>query len=94
MEARDVLVRPVVTEKTNADMQDGKYWFVVHLKANRTEIKKAVEELFKVKVVSVNTMVSLGKTRRMGRYEGKRPDYKKAIVQLAKGQRIALFEGV
>jgi large subunit ribosomal protein L23 len=93
MEARDILLRPLVTEKTNADMQAGKYWFIVDMRANRTEIKRAVEEVFKVKVVSVNTMVALGKMRRLGRFEGKRPDYKKAVVQLAEGQRITLFEG-
>ena len=94
MEAREILVRPVVSEKTNADMSDGRYVFIVDKRANRTEIKMAVEEVFKVKVDRVNTMNYLGKNRRMGRYEGKRPDFKKAVVTLAAGQRIEMFEGM
>lgn len=94
MDPREILIRPVITEKTNAGMSEGRYVFIVDKRANRTEIKRAVEEIFKVKVESVNTMNLLGKWRRMGRYEGKRPDYKKAIVTLAAGQRIQLFEGM
>lgn len=94
MDARDILIRPVVTEKTNADMQEGRYVFVVDKRANRTQIKNAIEEVFKVKVADVNTMNVLGKFRRMGRYMGKRPDYKKAVITLVEGHRIQLFEGV
>ncbi|MBQ2120265.1 MAG: 50S ribosomal protein L23, partial [Peptococcaceae bacterium] len=64
------------------------------LKANKIEIKKAIEEIFKVKVVDVNTVRINGKMKRMGRYEGKTSDYKKAIVQLAEGDSIEIFEGM
>lgn len=91
---RDVLIRPLITEKTNTMMQDNKYTFVVPLKANKVEIRQAVEQIFKVKVLAVNTVRVMGKTKRMGKTEGKRPDYKKAIVKLAPGQNIEFFEGV
>ena len=91
---RDVLLKPVVTEKTSAMMQENKYTFKVAMNANKTEIAQAVEELFKVKVVSVNTVLVMGKTKRMGKYVGKRSDYKKAIVRLAEGNTIPLFEGM
>ncbi|GBG55995.1 50S ribosomal protein L23 [Sporomusaceae bacterium FL31] len=92
--ARDVLLRPMVTEKTTSLMQDNKYTFVVAPSANKIEIRKAVEEIFKVKVLDVHTIRVLGKTKRMGRTQGKRSDYKKAIVKLAPGERIEFFEGV
>lgn len=92
--ARDILIRPLVTEKSTALMQEGKYTFVVANGANKIEIGAAVEEIFKVKVASVNTVRVLGKTKRMGRTQGKRPDYKKAIVKLAPGESIEFFEGV
>jgi large subunit ribosomal protein L23 len=91
---RNVLIRPVVTEKSTALMQDNKYTFLVPLTANKVEIRQAVEQIFKVKVLAVNTVRVLGKTKRMGRTQGKRSDYKKAIVKLAPGQNIAFFEGV
>ena len=91
---RDVLIRPLVTEKTNAMMQDNKYTFVVPLTVNKVEIRQAVEQIFKVKVLAVYTVRVMGKTKRMGKTEGKRPDYKKAIVKLAPGENIAFFEGV
>jgi large subunit ribosomal protein L23 len=94
MAARDILIRPLITEKSTALMQDNKYTFVVPLKANKVEIRQAVEQLFKVKVLDVNTIRVLGKVKRMGRNQGKRPDYKKAIVKLAPGQRIEFFEGL
>lgn len=94
MEARDILLRPVVSEKTNEDMADGRYVFLVDRRANRTQVKMAVEQIFKVDVARVNTMNYRGKVRRMGRYEGKRPDFKKAVVTLKAGQTIDLFEGV
>ena len=92
--ARDILIRPLVTEQSTALMQEGKYTFVVAKGANKIEIGAAVEEIFKVKVASVNTVRVLGKTKRMGRTQGKRPDYKKAIVKLAPGESIEFFEGV
>lgn len=91
---RDVLIKPVVTEKTTALMQENKYTFLVPLKANKVEVRQAVEKLFKVKVEEVNTIRVEGKIKRMGKHVGKRPDYKKAIVKLAPGERIEFFEGV
>ncbi|CUH95151.1 hypothetical protein P22_1221 [Propionispora sp. 2/2-37] len=92
--ARDILIRPYITEKTTALMADNKYTFIVPLQANKVEIRQAVEQVFKVKVEAVNTLRVLGKTKRMGRTEGKRPDFKKAVVKLAPGERIEFFEGV
>ncbi len=94
MEARDIIIKPVVTEKSIAMMEHNKYVFKVALSANKIEIAKAVEEIFKVKVVKVNTVRINGKVKRMGRYEGKTSDYKKAIVQLAEGDSIEIFEGM
>ena len=74
-------------------MAEGKYVFVVAKAANKIEIAKAVSEIFKVKVAKVNTVNVLGKKKRMGRTQGKRPDYKKAIVKLAPGETIEFFEG-
>lgn len=91
---RDVLIRPLITEKTTTLMQDNKYTFVVPLTANKVEIRQAIEQIFKVKVLDVNTTRVMGKFKRMGRTQGKRPDYKKAIVKLAAGERIEFFEGV
>jgi large subunit ribosomal protein L23 len=91
---RDVLLRPLITEKASSMMQDNKYTFVVPLTANKVEIRQAVENIFKVKVMVVNTVRVMGKTKRMGKTQGKRPDYKKAIVKLAPGQTIEFFEGV
>ncbi|MCL6614572.1 MAG: 50S ribosomal protein L23 [Firmicutes bacterium] len=94
METWMVIKRPIVTEKSTKLMEQNKYCFAVDPKANKQQIKRAVEEIFKVEVVSVNTMRMLGKTKRMGRSEGKRPDWKKAVVTLAPGNRIQFFEGV
>ena len=91
---RDILLRPLITEKTSAMMQDNKYTFKVALGANKVEIRQAVEEIFKVKVVNVNTIRVFGKTKRMGKSIGRRSDYKKAIVKLAEGQTIEFFEGM
>ena len=94
MNARDVIIRPVVTEKATRLMEENKYTFLVPLTVNKVQIRQAVEQIFKVKVIAVNTVRTLGKAKRMGRTEGKRPDYKKAIVKLAPGERIEFFEGV
>ena len=91
---RDIIIRPIVTEKTSDMMKDNKYTFQVATGANKTEIRQAIEAIFNVKVVNVNTIRVLGKTKRMGKYEGKRSDYKKAIVKLAEGNTIPLFEGM
>lgn len=94
MEARDVLIRPIVSEKTTDLMADNKYTFVVALNATKVQVRQAVEQIFNVKVQDVNTIRVMGKTKRMGKTQGKRPDYKKAIVKLAPGERIEFFEGV
>ena len=92
MDARDIIIKPLVTEKSTDLMADGKYVFKVAKKANKVEIGKAVEEIFKVKVTDVNTINVTGKVKRMGRTSGKRSDYKKAIVKLAAGETIEFFE--
>ncbi len=94
MEARDILVKPIITEKTTALMEEGKYTFRVPLAANKIEIRQAVEQIFKVKVEAVNTMRYEGKMKRLGRYQGRRSDWKKAIVTLKPGETIEFFEGV
>ena len=94
MDARDIIIKPVVTEKSIGLMEHNKYVFKVALSANKIEIKKAIEEIFKVKVVDVNTVRVKGKEKRMGRSVGKTSDYKKAIVQLAEGDSIEIFEGL
>ena len=83
MEARDVILRPVLTENTYKGFDSKKYVFVVAKKATKTQVKLAVEELFGVKVEKVNTMNCRGKLKRMGRNEGYTPSFKKAFVQLA-----------
>ena len=84
MRPEDIIIAPVVTEKSNMDMQEGKYTFEVNKKATKVDIANAVEKLFEVKVLKVNTMKVNGKTKRMGRYEGKTSDWKKAIVTIDK----------
>jgi len=91
----DIIIKPMVTEQSMNDMADKKYTFVVSKKANKTEIKKAVEKIFGVKVDKVNTINMLGKYKRMGAHVGKRPDWKKAIVKLtADSKEIEFFEGM
>jgi len=91
----DIIIKPVITEKSMGLISDRKYTFVVDRDANKVEIKKAVEKIFGVKVEKVNTMNVLGKMKRMGRYEGRRPSYKKAIVKLtADSKPIEFFEGL
>ena len=92
MDARDILIRPLITEKSTQLMEEGKYVFVVAKKANTIEIAKAVAEVFNVKVANVNTVNVSGKVKRMGRFVGKRSDYKKAIVKLAPGETIEFFQ--
>ena len=94
MELRDVLIRPVITEKTTILMEEGKYTFRVPLTANKVQIRQAVEKIFNVKVEKVATIRVLGKVKRMGRTQGKRSDYKKAIVTFKAGETIEFFEGV
>ena len=80
MVAEDIILAPVVTEKSTMDMQDGKYTFKVAKKATKVEIKNAVEKLFEVKVLKVNTMIVKGKEKRVGVHQGRTSDWKKAIV--------------
>ncbi|WP_228489101.1 50S ribosomal protein L23 [Raineyella fluvialis] len=89
----DVLLEPVVSEKSYGLIDQNKYTFLVSPGANKTEIKIAVEKVFGVKVVAVNTINRQGKTRRNKFGVGKRPDTKRAIVTVADGQRIDIFGG-
>jgi large subunit ribosomal protein L23 len=90
---RDVLLRPVISEKSYRLADEGKYTFVVMPDANRTQIRQAVESVFGVKVTGVNTLNRQGKRRRTRFGWGKRPDTKRAIVSVAEGDRIDLFGG-
>ena len=90
---RDILLAPVVSEKSYSLLDANKYTFLVHPDANKTEIKIAVEKVFNVKVTSVNTLNRVGKTRRTRYGLGKRKDTKGAIVSLAEGHRIDIFGG-
>ncbi|MGE3268330.1 MAG: 50S ribosomal protein L23 [Chloroflexota bacterium] len=94
MTAHQILVRPVVTEKNTALNEVGKYCFEVALPSNKIEIKRAVEEVFNVHVTGVNIIKVPGKVRRMGRHSGTTRTWKKAIVTLAPGEQIDLFQGV
>ena len=91
----DIIIRPVLTEKSYDGMADKKYAFEVAIGANKTEIKKAVETIFDVKVETVNTMRIEGKLKRQGRTQGRRPERKKAYVKLTEGSKtIEFFEGM
>ncbi|RJQ52893.1 MAG: 50S ribosomal protein L23 [Nitrospiraceae bacterium] len=91
----EVLKGPLLTEKgTLMKEQDNKVLFKVAVNANKIEIRKAVEEIFKVKVDRVTTMNCMGKRKRMGKHEGKRSDWKKAIVTLKEGEKLDFVEGV
>jgi large subunit ribosomal protein L23 len=89
---RDVILRPVISEKSYEMLDENKYTFIVDPRANKTHIKQAVEKIFDVKVLSVNTMNRQGKRKRRGLIVGKRPDTKRAIVTVAPGDRIELFD--
>ena len=82
MIAEEIIVRPIVTEKSNDGLQEGKYTFEVNKKATKVEIAKAVEKLFNVKVLKVNTMTVKGKQKRVGVHVGRTSDWKKAIVTI------------
>ncbi len=93
MAARDIIIRPIVTEKTlTAQEADNKVTFEVKKGANKTEIRQAVEEIFNVKVEKVNTVNTASKAKRMGRYSGTVNGYHKAIVKLAEGYSIDLYD--
>jgi large subunit ribosomal protein L23 len=90
----DVIRRPIDTEKLNRLRdRENKYGFEVDMRASKTEVKQAVESLFKVKVTDVKTAIVRGKRRRIGRSEGMRPNWKKAVVTLKEGDAISIFEG-
>lgn len=90
---RNIIIAPLVTEKSGNQMvAQNSYTFKVSMNANKIEIKKAIERIFSVRVISVNTITMMGKPKRLGKYNGKRPDWKKAIVTLKAGDKIADFE--
>ena len=92
---QDIILKPVITERSMDDLQAGKYTFKVAKDANKSEIKKAVEQLFGVEVAKVNTRNVNGRNKRVGRYFGKTADWKKAIVTLTEGSKnIEFFEGM
>ncbi|WP_170005912.1 50S ribosomal protein L23 [Bacillus fonticola] len=94
MDARDVIKRPVITEHSADLMADKKYTFEVNVRANRTQVKDAIEEIFDVKVEKVNIMNYKGKFKRMGRYNGYTSKRRKAIVKLtADSKDLEIFEG-
>jgi large subunit ribosomal protein L23 len=94
MNEYDIIVRPLITEKSSLLKESGnQYVFEVQRDANKIEIRKAVEKLFKVKVLSVHVTNMEGKKKRLGRFTGKKPDWKKAIVTLKPEDKITIFEG-
>jgi large subunit ribosomal protein L23 len=93
MDARTILIRPVISEKSYALIAEGKYTFRVNDRAHKTQIAHAVEEVFDVKVAGVRTAKVRPKPKRRGLDQGRTRAWKKAIVQLAPGERIELFEG-
>ena len=93
--AHDIIRKPVITEKSMTAMAEKKYTFLVHVNANKVQIKRAVEEVFGVQVAEVRTINSLGKVKRMGVHIGKRADTKKAIVTLtADSKTIEFFDNM
>lgn len=95
MRIQEIVRRPLITEKSTLQREEGIYAFEVARGANKVEIKRAIETQFKVRVAEVRTANMHGKTRRQGRFVGRRPDWKKAYVRLADGEKpIEFFEGV
>lgn len=93
--SHDIIRKPVITEKSVDGMSNKKYTFIVHIKANKTQIKKAVEEVFGVEVEEVKTMRYQGKPKRLGYHFGKRADYKKAVVTLKENSKtIEFFDAI
>jgi large subunit ribosomal protein L23 len=90
----DLIRRPIITEKATVGLEQNKYTFEVDPKATKLEIRTAIEELFEVKVTKVNTHQPPQKARRVGRFMGHRPHYKRAVVTLAPGDSIVLFPDV
>ena len=92
MNPRDVVLAPVVSEKSYALLDEGRYTFLVDPRANKTQIKQAVQDIFGVRVVSVNTLNRRGKRKRFGAHYGRRKNTKRAVVTLAAGDQIDIFE--
>lgn len=91
----DIIIRPIITEKAMMDMEENKYTFEVAKKSNKSEIKKAIETIFSVKVEKVYTINMVGKVKRQGAHSGRRPNWKKAIVKLsADSKPIEFFESM
>jgi large subunit ribosomal protein L23 len=93
LSSRDILIAPVVSEKSYAQIEHRRYSFKVHPDAHKTQIRQAVEEVFGVKVVSVNVSKVQSKPKRRGQFRGRKPGWKKAIVEVAHGQEIPIFQG-
>jgi len=93
LDPHQVLIAPVVSEKSYSLINENKYSFRVHEKAHKTQVRQAVEELFDVKVVGVNVVKVQPKPKRRGMHKGTKPGWKKAIVQLREGDKIDIFEG-
>ena len=91
MVVHDIIIKPILSEKSYADIANKKYYFKVAKKATKTQIKNAIEEIFKVKVASVNTLNVYGKIKRQGRTEGLTGNYKKAVVQLSSDSKSIEF---
>lgn len=94
MSPYDVIIRPIVTEASTDAMELNKYTFEVDRRATKVQIREAIQEIFKVRVTKVNTIWTRGKTKRRGTSVGRTPDRKKAIVTLAPGDSIEIFDGV
>lgn len=91
----DIIIKPIITERSMDDMAEGKYTFQVDRRTTKSEIKKAVETIFDVKVAKVTTMNIIGKIKRQGLHSGKRPNWKKAIIKLTEDSKtIEFFEGM
>jgi large subunit ribosomal protein L23 len=89
---RDVIIRPVVSEKSYAGLEGNRYTFLVRPDANKTEIKEAIQKIWNVRVLAVNTLMRKGKVKRQRYVTGRRPDQKRAVVTLAAGDAIEIFE--
>lgn len=89
-----IIKRPLLSEKIRKGLALNKYAFQVNIKANKSQIKRAVEKVFNVRVTKVNTLIQCGKVKKVRQVAGKRPDWKKAIVTLVAGDKIPFFEGI
>jgi large subunit ribosomal protein L23 len=92
-DARDIIIKPIISEKSYDLAAQHKFTFKVDRRATKPDVRRAIEQIFKVNVISVNTSNMKGKPKRQGMFSGHRPDWKKAVVTLAEGQTIEVFEG-